>query len=89
MVTTFDPGRMIWHGYTGAAGWMFRQAIEGVLGYRLFEGRVIPPGDLDATSSDLGEAHLSRDLRASPLAGPTTVRIPRKAVEAEWPKLPT
>ena len=23
MVTTFDPGRMIWHGYTGAAGWMF------------------------------------------------------------------
>ena len=32
MVTTFDPGRMIWNGYTGAAGWMFRQALEGVLG---------------------------------------------------------
>ena len=35
MVTTFDPGRMIWNGYTGAAGWMFRQALEGVLGLRL------------------------------------------------------
>ena len=43
MVTTFDPGRMIWNGYTGAAGWMFRQAIEGVLGYRLVDGAVVPP----------------------------------------------
>ena len=32
MLTAFDPGRMIWHGYTGAAGWLFRQALEGVLG---------------------------------------------------------
>ena len=32
MLTAFDPGRMIWNGYTGAAGWMFRQALEGVLG---------------------------------------------------------
>jgi cyclic beta-1,2-glucan synthetase len=43
LVTTFDPGRMIWNGYTGAAGWMFRQAIEGVLGYRLDRGTVIDP----------------------------------------------
>src|SRR5262249_19194423 len=39
MVTTFAPGRMIWHGYTGAAGWMFRQALEGVLGFRLEGGQ--------------------------------------------------
>ncbi len=67
MVTTFDPGRMIWNGYTGAAGWMFRQAIEGVLGYRLVDGRVIPPRQADATPADLGEAHLSRDVEGSPL----------------------
>ena len=29
MLTAFDPGRMIWNGYTGAAGWIFRQALEG------------------------------------------------------------
>src|SRR5262249_38392619 len=46
MVTTFDPGRMIWHGYTGAAGWMLRQALEGVLGMRLDGGRLVAPGDL-------------------------------------------
>ena len=45
MVTTFDPGRMIWNGYTGAAGWMFRQALEGVLGLRLVGGEVVPPDD--------------------------------------------
>jgi cyclic beta-1,2-glucan synthetase len=44
MVTTFDPGRMIWHGYTGAAGWMLRQAIEGVLGLRLVRGEIVRPG---------------------------------------------
>ena len=45
MVTTFDPGRMIWNGYTGAAGWMFRQALEGVLGLRLAGGQIVPPAD--------------------------------------------
>ena len=44
MVTTFDPGRMIWNGYTGAAGWMFRQALEGVLGLRLVDGADRPAG---------------------------------------------
>ena len=43
-MTTFDPGRMIWHGYTGAAGWMFRQALEGVLGLRLRRRRGRRPG---------------------------------------------
>jgi cyclic beta-1,2-glucan synthetase len=50
LVTTFDPGRMIWHGYTGAAGWMFRQALEGVLGLRLVGGEVVesgPPAELE------------------------------------------
>ena len=47
MITTFDPGRMIWNGYTGAAGWMFRQAIEGVLGLRLDRGTVTVPVGLD------------------------------------------
>jgi hypothetical protein len=32
MLSTYDQGRMIWHGYTGAAGWMLRQAMEGVVG---------------------------------------------------------
>ena len=65
MVTTFDPGRMIWHGYTGAAGWMFRQGIEGVLGYRLVEGQVVPPSDPDATPlgrGPLGEAHVKKHV---------------------------
>ena len=69
MVTTFDPGRMIWNGYTGAAGWMFRQAIEGVLGYRLVDGRVVSPRQSDATPTDLGEARLSRNVEGSPLPG--------------------
>src|SRR5947208_16308663 len=43
LVTTFDPGRMIWHGYTGAAGWLFRQALEGVVGLRLVRGEIIRP----------------------------------------------
>ncbi len=73
MVTTFDPGRMIWHGYTGAAGWMFRQAIEGVLGYRLVDGLVVPPADPDATPADLGEAHVTRDVDASPLPHPESL----------------
>ena len=55
MVTTFDPGRMIWNGYTGAAGWMFRQAIEGVLGLRLIDGAVVQPAGR-ATADELGEA---------------------------------
>ncbi len=44
-LTTYDQGRMIWHGYTGAAGWMLRQAMEGVLGLRLIDGQVHLPQD--------------------------------------------
>ena len=45
ILTTFEPGRMIWHGYTGAAGWMLRQALEGVLGVRLAGNKLVLPSD--------------------------------------------
>ena len=67
MVTTFDPGRMIWNGYTGAAGWMFRQALEGVLGLRLAGGRIVPPADL-APAGELGLIRVSRDTDREPAA---------------------
>ncbi|MDD5423388.1 MAG: glycosyl transferase family 36, partial [Candidatus Omnitrophica bacterium] len=47
MLTKFDPGRMIWHGYTGAAGWMLRQAMEGVVGASLIRNELTLPGDLE------------------------------------------
>lgn len=70
MLTTFDPGRMIWHGYTGAAGWLFRQALEGVLGLRLVHNKLLPPTDLAAPVHELGVARVQRDLTSSPLKGP-------------------
>jgi cyclic beta-1,2-glucan synthetase len=88
MVTTFDPGRMIWNGYTGAAGWMFRQAIEGVLGYRLVDGAVVPPPDPEA-AAELGHARVDRDVSASPLPGPEGLRNPRTRVEDELPISPS
>ena len=89
MVTTFDPGRMIWHGYTGAAGWMFRQAIEGVMGYRLVGGLVVPPGDPEASPIKLGEVRVSRHVESSPMPGIRGARAAKKPVEADWPGLPT
>jgi cyclic beta-1,2-glucan synthetase len=45
-LTEVEPGRMIWSGYTGAAAWMVRQAMEGVIGATL-EGNVVRmPDDL-------------------------------------------
>ena len=88
MVTTFDPGRMIWHGYTGAAGWMFRQGIEGVLGYRLVGGRVVPPSDPDATPVELGEAQVSRDVDASPLPRPRLAGANHIPINARQPAQP-
>jgi cyclic beta-1,2-glucan synthetase len=67
LVTTFDPGRMIWNGYTGAAGWMFRQALEGVIGARLVGDRSVLPADLNEPRGDLRVVHLVRDLSRSPL----------------------
>ncbi|HKB01846.1 MAG TPA: hypothetical protein VKD90_06480, partial [Gemmataceae bacterium] len=58
LVTTFDPRRMIWNGYTGAAGWMFRQAFEGVMGYRLDRGEVVAP--IGPGPEGLGAVRVSR-----------------------------
>jgi cyclic beta-1,2-glucan synthetase len=66
MVTTFDPGRMIWNGYTGAAGWMFRQALEGVLGLRLAGGKIVARS-CRATAGEPRLIRISRDTSNSPL----------------------
>lgn len=68
VLTVFDPGRMIWNGYTGAAGWMFRQALEGVAGARLVGGEVILPDDFGEPRGDLTLRGIRRDLRDSPLS---------------------
>jgi cyclic beta-1,2-glucan synthetase len=85
MVTTFDPGRMIWHGYTGAAGWLFRQALEGVLGLRLragvFAEDAPPPGPGPAGA--LGLVRVSRDVTGSPLPGPAALRPPAQHLAPE------
>jgi cyclic beta-1,2-glucan synthetase len=81
MVTTFDPGRMIWNGYTGAAGWMFRQAIEGVLGLRLDAGKILAPQD-PSPPSELGSARVVRDLATSPFAAAPNLRPPAQTVIA-------
>ena len=52
-LTSFDPGRMIWHGYTGAAGWMLRQAMEGVLGLSLGNGQLHFPADWKSSRGPL------------------------------------
>jgi cyclic beta-1,2-glucan synthetase len=67
MLTTFDQGRMIWNGYTGAAGWMLRQACEGVIGATLVDNRVVLPVDLEKLRGDLQVRSLERDLKQSPL----------------------
>ena len=67
MLTTFDQGRMIWNGYTGAAGWMLRQACEGVIGATLIGNQVISPVDLERPRGDLRVRTLRRDLKGSPL----------------------
>ena len=66
MLTTFDPGRMIWNGYTGAAGWMLRQACEGVVGANLVNSEVIPPDDLDKPRGKLKVTRVHRSVGESP-----------------------
>ncbi len=87
MVTTFDPGRMIWHGYTGAAGWMFRQALEGVLGFRLDAGKVVPPADL-APCAEMAVVRVVRDTRGSPFPAASGLRLPAEEIDAEQTTLP-
>ncbi len=69
MLTNFEPGRMIWHGYTGAAGWMLRQAMEGVVGATLAGNELHLPSDLDKPRGDLKIKAVRRDINKSPLAG--------------------
>lgn len=82
LVTTFDPGRMIWHGYTGAAGWLFRQALEGVLGVQLVGGEMVPPAEL-APAGDVSLVRISRDVTGSPLQGPARLRPGAQHLAAE------
>jgi cyclic beta-1,2-glucan synthetase len=88
LVTTFDPGRMIWNGYTGAAGWMFRQALEGVLGMRLVGGKLVPPVEL-RPSGELMLEQICRDLSRSPLHGGSSPRPPAQSVAPERATNPT
>lgn len=67
ILTTFDPGRMIWHGYTGAAGWMLRQALEGVVGASLVRNELVLPTDIDKPRGELKVNRVERDVRKSPL----------------------
>ncbi|MFO0889410.1 MAG: hypothetical protein U0790_09755 [Isosphaeraceae bacterium] len=71
MITTFDPGRMIWNGYTGAAGWMLRQAMEGVLGLKLERGTVVAP-PARTLPPEFEPAQVERDPELSPLRQPGT-----------------
>ena len=67
ILTTFDQGRMIWNGYTGAAGWLFRQSIEGVVGASLVRNKLILPKDLGKPRGKLTVRRVHRDLGKSPL----------------------
>jgi len=61
-LTKYDRGRMIWNGYTGAAGWVFRQAIEGVIGAKLVDGEVTLPQDMAEPRGDLTVRSLTRSI---------------------------
>ncbi|MDD5427843.1 MAG: hypothetical protein PHI58_01220 [Candidatus Omnitrophica bacterium] len=67
ILTTFDQGRMIWHGYTGAAGWMLRQAMEGVLGASLAKNKLVLPDDIDKPRGELKISRIQRDITKSPI----------------------
>jgi cyclic beta-1,2-glucan synthetase len=81
LVTTFDPGRMIWHGYTGAAGWMLRQALEGALGLRLRGGEIGHRSEL-GPAAELGPVHVTRDVARSPLEGAPVLRPAARSLTA-------
>jgi cyclic beta-1,2-glucan synthetase len=66
VLTVHDPGRMIWSGYTGAAGWMLRQACESVVGATLVNNEVILPNDLAEPRNGLTIKSLRRNLAKSP-----------------------
>ncbi len=65
-LTVQDPGRMIWSGYTGAAGWMLRQACESVIGAELVNNQVKLPDDVDQPRGGLTVKGIRRNLAESP-----------------------
>jgi len=67
ILTNFDVGRMIWNGYTGAAGWLFRQSIEGVGGASLVNNKAVLPGDLSKPRGELKIDSIKRNVEKSPL----------------------
>jgi cyclic beta-1,2-glucan synthetase len=87
LVTTFDPGRMIWHGYTGAAGWVFRQALEGVLGLHLRGGEIGHRSEL-GPAAELGPVRVTRDVTLSPLEGPPVLRPAARSITAGRAEVP-
>jgi cyclic beta-1,2-glucan synthetase len=76
ILTTFDEGRMIWNGYTGAAGWMLRQALEAVIGASLVNNEVLLPSDLDKLRGELKVSRVYRDLKRSPFSLDRPVKCP-------------
>ena len=58
---------MIWNGYTGAAGWLFRQSMEGIVGATLVNNEMILPNDLDKQRGALKIKKVKRDVKKSPL----------------------
>ncbi|MFH1414975.1 MAG: hypothetical protein ABIH89_02680 [Elusimicrobiota bacterium] len=69
LLTTYDQGRMIWNGYTGAAGWLLRQAFESVVGASLVNNELVLPSDLDKPRGGLKIKSVFRDVKTSPLKG--------------------
>ncbi len=67
ILTTFDRGRMIWNGYTGAAGWLFRQSLESVIGASLDKNELILPDDLSKARGQLKVKRVERDITKSPI----------------------
>ncbi len=67
ILTNFDRGRMIWNGYTGAAGWLFRQSFEGVVGVSLSNNKLVLPADINKPRGELKIKHVSRDVQKSPI----------------------
>ncbi len=68
MLTTYDQGRMIWNGYTGAAGWMLRQSFESVAGAKLVNNDIVLPKDLEKPRGTLAIKKISRDTSKSPFS---------------------
>ncbi len=66
ILTTYDVGRMIWNGYTGAAGWLLRQAFESVVGAKLVNNEMILPDDLKKPRGKLEIKSVHRDVGSSP-----------------------